>query len=364
MRILILDDSHSYGTLLASACKKLGHTSVVTTTPAEALSRLGQDTFDVVLVDLEMPEMDGTMFVSIARDQGVTLPMGICTGSCMSEALAAKARALGELLPKIWTHADLRSTLRALQLEGRAKAMSAEQLSGPTMDHFEDTSPERPLGDDAFAEDTFNDLAPPGALQPLARGTGSTRQESLLDPTSNPSFPETNKPTLSVKTERRKTTTSQVRRAAPRIHVRCSEWEHVRKLCMDVIAGQTVITVRAQGNLRMEQTVILALALPDEMVVSIEAVVVALGAAGPDGKQPYQIELNGFGDDEINFLLERCDEFVETAPASTSPRMPRARSQVPLPPSTPADAAPKIPDSVDSVDIPIEDPYAPKISWD
>lgn len=346
MRILILDDNKSYGDLLASACKKLGHHSVVKQDPAETLAYLKHEEVDVFFVDLDMPKMKGTVFATLVRQQGCTVPIAICTGGCVDEALTDKAMRMGQVLPKIWTHADLRTVLRALQLESRADAL--------------DSLPPNELivnlpAHDGSEDETRNDGSQtPEAVRELAKGTGATTKNSYDD---GDAAGEDRPRGIG-------SSVGKVHKSAPRIHVRCTAWAQIRKLCGDVLGGSTTITVRAQANMANEQSVVLALALPDDMVVSIDAKIVDTRTAGPDGKRPYQVELIGFGRDELAYLLERCDENESTAPDSTRPVTERPRPKVALAPSTPADTRPSIPESIDALDVKNAPSYAPKISWD
>ncbi|MCP4444032.1 MAG: response regulator [Myxococcales bacterium] len=340
MRILILDDNKSYGDLLASACKKLGHLSTALQGPRKALNFLKEEQVDALLVDLEMPEMMGTVFSALVREQGFDVPIAICTGSCVDEELTAQAEVMGPRLPRIWTHADLRSVLRSLQLGAREPQDGADSTE-PSAGQF----PEH----DWVEEVTQNDMGSPQAVRDLAKGTGATPKESIIEgeqriiegEQSLAQQAATLRAPTQLQSRSRRASKSQVRKTAPRIHVRCSNWEQVRKLCTDVMSGLTSITVRAQANLGHGQVVILALALPDEMVVSIEAEIAGMGSAGPDGRHPYQLNMVGFGNDELTFLQERCDENKSTA-----------------------DDRPSLPESMDSVDIQHVDSYAPRISWD
>jgi len=316
--------------------------------PGAALAHLKEHPVDAFLVDLDMPKVKGTLFATLVRQQGLNVPIGICTGNCVDQALIAKALQAGPVLPKIWTHTDLRKLLRALQLEGRAAANKASAAQAEPEDY------------DSQEEQTRTDFSGAHQVQPLAQGTGATSRDTVRDVG-----------TLDVGTLNLGNTSSvmapaptKTKRSASRVSVRCRSWEQVRKLCGDVIGGLTTITVRARLDLLATQEVVLALSLPDEMVVSFEATVLECRSQGPDGKRSYQLDLVGFGNDEMQFLLERCDENDATAPEATAPIAARPRQPVPLAPSTPDDARPVIPESIDSVDLQDIPSYAPKISWD
>ncbi len=58
-RILLVDDEHSIQTLLSYPLRKDGYEVVQASDGREALDRFGESTFDLVVLDVMMPRMDG-----------------------------------------------------------------------------------------------------------------------------------------------------------------------------------------------------------------------------------------------------------------------------------------------------------------
>jgi DNA-binding response OmpR family regulator len=58
-RILLVDDEHSIQTLLSFPLRKDGYEVVQATDGREALARFGESTFDLVVLDVMLPRMDG-----------------------------------------------------------------------------------------------------------------------------------------------------------------------------------------------------------------------------------------------------------------------------------------------------------------
>jgi len=58
-RILLADDEHSIQTLLTYPLRKDGYDVVTASDGREALSRFGESTYDLVVLDVMMPRMDG-----------------------------------------------------------------------------------------------------------------------------------------------------------------------------------------------------------------------------------------------------------------------------------------------------------------
>jgi PAS domain S-box-containing protein len=61
-RVLVLDDEEALAEVLGQMLAHFGHQVVVTFTPLQALDRLRQERFDVVISDFRMPQLDGRDF--------------------------------------------------------------------------------------------------------------------------------------------------------------------------------------------------------------------------------------------------------------------------------------------------------------
>ena len=58
-RILLVDDEQSIQTLLSYPLRKDGYEVVQASDGREALARFGESTFDLVVLDVMMPRLDG-----------------------------------------------------------------------------------------------------------------------------------------------------------------------------------------------------------------------------------------------------------------------------------------------------------------
>ncbi len=59
LRLLVAEDNNINRILMQTALTRLGHTVALAENGVEAVEAVGRETFDVVLMDIEMPEMDG-----------------------------------------------------------------------------------------------------------------------------------------------------------------------------------------------------------------------------------------------------------------------------------------------------------------
>lgn len=76
-RILVVDDSREILDLTASVLATAGYPTETCTSGRQALARLGEERFDLVLLDINMPEMDGweTLRLLRADDQLAATPV-------------------------------------------------------------------------------------------------------------------------------------------------------------------------------------------------------------------------------------------------------------------------------------------------
>ncbi|WP_321405098.1 response regulator [Maridesulfovibrio sp.] len=91
MKILLVDDE-KINTLSASRLlEKQGHSVTTACNGLEALDKLHESEFDCILMDIQMPEMDGYEAISRIRDEFVfgeksKTPIIAMTGHCYSES--------------------------------------------------------------------------------------------------------------------------------------------------------------------------------------------------------------------------------------------------------------------------------------
>jgi CheY-like chemotaxis protein len=81
-RILVVDDEPQIRHLMDTIFFDAGYDVVQTSNGREALERVQQDQPDLVLIDVDMPEMNGFEFVSLLRENPSTgdLPVIMMTG--------------------------------------------------------------------------------------------------------------------------------------------------------------------------------------------------------------------------------------------------------------------------------------------
>lgn len=79
-RVLIVDDDEAVRTMLYKVIRSNGMDAFTCANGTEALDRLSRDSFDLILLDVNMPGIDGFHVVQKLRNRGLTTPIIIISG--------------------------------------------------------------------------------------------------------------------------------------------------------------------------------------------------------------------------------------------------------------------------------------------
>lgn len=94
-RVLIVDDSNLQRQLLGVVCVEAGYNTVLAENGKEGLLLLEKDEFDLIITDLEMPEMDGVQFLRKIAERGIKSKIILVSG--VSDGLLNSAEELARL---------------------------------------------------------------------------------------------------------------------------------------------------------------------------------------------------------------------------------------------------------------------------
>jgi DNA-binding response OmpR family regulator len=119
MRILVVEDKKDMGRMLRGALEEKGHTAVLAITGEQGVSHARAGGFDVIVLDLMLPDMDGYQVASKLRVENIFTPILMLTAR---DAVADKVRALDlgidDYLTKPFALAELMARLRAISRRG------------------------------------------------------------------------------------------------------------------------------------------------------------------------------------------------------------------------------------------------------
>jgi len=80
MKILIVDDDPEVNEVLELMLTKMGHEVTAVTQGKEAIARFGQDSYDLVITDVFMPEVSGWDVVEAVKQKSPETPVLLITG--------------------------------------------------------------------------------------------------------------------------------------------------------------------------------------------------------------------------------------------------------------------------------------------
>ena len=94
LRVLFVDDDPAASRLYKSYLSAEGHEVVIADSGIEAVEAAERNTFDVVVMDLNMPGLDGWMSMSLIKARRPKLPVVVLTGDTGKD-LETRAKTAG-----------------------------------------------------------------------------------------------------------------------------------------------------------------------------------------------------------------------------------------------------------------------------
>ena len=115
MRLLIVEDDPELGPMLAEAMTHRGHVVDHVATGADAIWRVGDQPYDVVILDVGLPDMTGMQVCACLRQRHPSLPVLMLTGRTdVRDRVRGLDAGADDYLAKPVSLAELDARLRAL----------------------------------------------------------------------------------------------------------------------------------------------------------------------------------------------------------------------------------------------------------
>jgi two-component system OmpR family response regulator len=125
VRILVVDDNSELLQLVVTSLEREDHRVASVKTAAAAMARLDAETFDVIVLDLGLPDGSGLDVCRKARDNGIATPILILTArSAVDQRVEGLDAGADDFLAKPFAVAELRARVRAL---GRRAGVPAQR---------------------------------------------------------------------------------------------------------------------------------------------------------------------------------------------------------------------------------------------
>lgn len=148
--ILVIDDAIDSQTIIAKFLESAGCTVSIATTAKEALEVLQRQNFDVVLLDIELPDMSGYQVLAKARENSYSGAMVALTAHAMDETRNECLKAgFDEYIAKPVTRSSLLASLSQLAIFARTQSESSssiyadDAIIGPLLPLFLQSMPQR-----------------------------------------------------------------------------------------------------------------------------------------------------------------------------------------------------------------------------
>lgn len=135
MRLLLIEDDTALGEGIHQALSREGYTVDWLKDGSDALHSLLSEAFDLALLDLGLPRMDGLDVLRRLRDSGSNLPVLILTARDATEdRIAGLDAGADDYLVKPFDLAELKARLRALLRRSAGRARVLIEHAGISLD--------------------------------------------------------------------------------------------------------------------------------------------------------------------------------------------------------------------------------------
>ncbi|MEM5313261.1 response regulator transcription factor [Paraburkholderia sp. JHI869] len=135
MRILVVEDDAEIGAAVRSRLARLGHAVDLEANGATANSLLGVERFDLVVLDVMLPAMDGFAILRNLRAAGSTTPVLLLTArSAIDDRVSGLGLGADDYLVKPFDYRELEARVQALLRRNSGHANDVVRIGGLAID--------------------------------------------------------------------------------------------------------------------------------------------------------------------------------------------------------------------------------------
>lgn len=135
MRFLLVEDNKDLGAAIASRMSLDGHVIDHATTIADAQEYVGSGDYDLILLDIMLPDGDGRSFLKAHRDSQSDTPVIVLTArSQVSDRISMLDLGADDYVTKPFDHAELQARCRAVLRRKHGTAQTVVTLGDVAFD--------------------------------------------------------------------------------------------------------------------------------------------------------------------------------------------------------------------------------------
>ena len=113
--ILVVDDDHQMRTALKEAISRVGFEAILSGDGQDALQKLNQSSFSMIVTDMKMPKMDGLSLLKEIRRKIGHIPILVITGfGTIQDAVEVMKEGASDYLLKPFSFEALMAKIRLL----------------------------------------------------------------------------------------------------------------------------------------------------------------------------------------------------------------------------------------------------------
>jgi two-component system response regulator HydG len=117
-KILVVDDEDALRTVLSAELNSEGYDVVTAADGLEAVTELGKKTFDLVLLDIKMPNMNGFEVLKVIKEKHAGTKVIMLTGFAdLKNAIESKKLGAEDFVSKPYDLVDLLTTIDRVMSE-------------------------------------------------------------------------------------------------------------------------------------------------------------------------------------------------------------------------------------------------------